>query len=277
MYRSSHIMMNKNMYGLPPGSILQLLYFDERIKVLMRKGYNSFIEVGSGQGIVSNHLLHLGFKGIGFDLNKEACEINREENKSFIHGNRYNVINKDFLTYDINEKFDIIFSRMVIEHLEDEDLYYYFRKCIKILNPGGIIISIVPAGIKYWGIEDEIAGHKKRYEYEDIEKLSNRHKLIIEHLAGLNFPISNILLGISNRIVQKAESYKDSLSQKQRSIESGFRRVKYKTNFPVLFSLILNPFVIYPFHIIQKYFTRHASCMVIYSELGLIKNEIKKN
>ena len=70
MFRSSHIMLNKNMYGLPPGSILQFLYFDERIKVLMQKGYNSFIEVGSGKGIVSNHLLNLGFKGIGFDLNK---------------------------------------------------------------------------------------------------------------------------------------------------------------------------------------------------------------
>ena len=266
-------MLNKNMYGLPPGSILQFLYFDERIKVLMQKGYNSFIEVGSGKGIVSNHLLNLGFKGIGFDLNKEACEINKEWNKSFIKRNRYNVIHKDFLIYEIIEKFDIIFSCMVIEHLEDEDLYYYFRKCIKILNPGGMIISIVPAGIKYWGIEDEIAGHIKRYEYEDIKKLSKDHKLVIKHLAGLNFPISNTLLGISNRIVQKRESYKYSLSQKQKSIESGCRKVKYKTNFPILFRLILNPFVFYPFHIMQKLFTRHANCMVIYSELGLIKNE----
>ena len=69
MFRLSHVMFNKNMYGLPPGSILQLLYFDERIKILMRKGYNSFIEVGSSKGIASNHLLQLGFKGIGFDLN----------------------------------------------------------------------------------------------------------------------------------------------------------------------------------------------------------------
>ena len=275
MFRLSHVMFNKNMYGLPPGSILQLLYFDERIKILMRKGYNSFIEVGSGKGIASNHLLQLGFKGIGFDLNKEACIINKLKNKSFIKGNRYNVINKDFLTYDINEKFDIIFSCMVIEHLKDEDLYDYFRKCIKILNPGGRIISIIPAGTKYWGIEDEIAGHKKRYEYKDIEKLCNHHKLIIKHLAGLNFPISNILLGLSNRIVQKTEISKYSLSQKQKSIESGCRKVKYKTNFPILFSLILNPFVIYPFHIIQKLFIRHTNCMVIYSELGLIKMKSK--
>ena len=74
-------------------------------------------------------------------------------------------------------------------------------------------------------------------------------------------------------IVQKRESYKYSLSQKQKSIESGCRKVKYKTNFPILFRLILNPFVFYPFHIMQKLFTRHANCMVIYSELGLIKNE----
>lgn len=73
------------MIGLPPGNILQFLFIKERIKKLrIEQNTNSFIEVGSGNGHLSNLLLKLGMTGVGYDLNIGACDNNAERNKTFI-------------------------------------------------------------------------------------------------------------------------------------------------------------------------------------------------
>ncbi len=62
------------MRVLPPGSILQNLYLKERIR---KSNWKNFIEIGSGNGFLSNILLQNGLFGKGFDLNSSACENNR--------------------------------------------------------------------------------------------------------------------------------------------------------------------------------------------------------
>lgn len=45
---------------LPPGTILQQMYFKERLRAL---SCGRFVEVGAGQGVVSKTLLDLGWSG----------------------------------------------------------------------------------------------------------------------------------------------------------------------------------------------------------------------
>lgn len=59
--------------------------------------------------------------------------------------------------------------------------------------------------MKYWNIEDEIAGHMKRYEIKDIQDLTKKYKLKINHLASLNYPLSNWLFSLSNYIIRIKE------------------------------------------------------------------------
>lgn len=254
------------MIGLPPGNILQYLYLKERINSIKTNGLESFIEVGSGNGNVSKILLDKGLKGIGFDLNESACENNKERNGDYINKGVYKVFNEDFILNEQNFKVDIVISCMVIEHMPEDILNNYFLKCKEVLNKNGVIITLVPSSMKYWGIEDEIAGHIKRYEFENFHEISKRYDLSISNISGLTYPISNIVLGISNRLIKNNESSKLQLSQKEKTIYTGNRNVKYKTTFPKVFNLILNPFVLYPFHLLQKAFKSNKNNMVIYCE-----------
>ncbi|MEM9023040.1 MAG: class I SAM-dependent methyltransferase [Bacteroidota bacterium] len=256
------------MIGLPPGNILQYLYIRQRVRKLKKAGKGSFVEVGAGNGYLSGLLLKAGFTGHGVDLNESACENNRTNNAAAIASGAYSVHHGDFFGLDV--KADIIISSMVIEHLPEEDLDRYFQHCRSILNPNGVIITLVPASMKYWGIEDEIAGHMKRYEFEDFQQLESRHDLQLRHVSGLTFPLSNVFFGLSNRLVRKGESDKLEMSQKEKTVYTGNRDVAYKTTFPTFLNIILNPVVMYPFHVLQMLFHRNRNSMVIYAELAKV-------
>ena len=160
---------------------------------------------------------------------------------------------------------------MVIEHLPEDILKPFINKCKDLLSEGGTITFLVPSSMKHWGIEDEIAGHIKRYEKEDFIDFKEKYNLDINNITGLTFPISNWLFQISNFLVKKSESSKLLLSQKEKTVYTGNRNVAYKTTFPIIFGIILNEIVLYPFHIIQKLFSNNKNCLVLYCELRFEK------
>lgn len=254
--------------GLPPGNILQHLYLRERLKKISSSKTKKFLEIGSGNGYVSSVFLQMGWHGTGIDLNKSACTNNQNKNLKFIVSNRYNVICGDFMEIEFSEKFDVIISYMVIEHLPDDVLEKFMSKAISLLNTNGILIIQVPSNMKFWNIEDEIAGHIKRYEIKDVENLSTKFNLTIHHFTALNYPISNWLFNLSNYLIQKNEKDKLNLSQQDKTIYTGNRIVPMKTKFPKIFNLILNPITLYPFHIMQKiYSKKYNEALVFYFEL----------
>lgn len=256
------------MDEIAPGSILQRMYFKNRLKK-MKAG--KFLEVGCGNGYLSEILLSRGWQGTSFDLGESACEKSRQRNAKFITEKKYSVVSGDFLTAEINEKSDLVISMMVIEHLAPENVERYFEKCKKIIKPEGKIAVFVPAGMKHWGVEDDIAGHFRRYEFADFYKLAEESGLVILDLSGLTYPVSNLLLGLSNRMVRKNEGHKKDLSLEERTIQSGDRSVKFKTSFPFYLKLLLNEMVLFPFHLLQIINKKNPGSMVIYCEMGLRK------
>lgn len=158
---------------------------------------------------------------------------------------------------------------MVIEHFKVRQLYQYFKKCRELLFATGKIITLVPAGMRFWGIEDEIVGHIKRYEFEDVKRIADRLSFKVEHCVGLAFPISKILLPFSNFLVRRSERKKLALDLQEKTILSGDRKVFLKTKFPRVFRLLLNEKVLYPFHRVQKVFRNSRMSTVIYFELVL--------
>jgi 2-polyprenyl-3-methyl-5-hydroxy-6-metoxy-1,4-benzoquinol methylase len=252
------------MSELAPGSILQRMYFQKRIQ---KGNYKTFCEIGSGNGFLSKLLLSNGLSGVGFDLNASACENNSSMNQEFIQHKKYQVINDNFLTYQHQDKYDVVFSCMVIEHLTDEQVKAYFEKCKELLNPTGVIIIFVPSSMKYWGIEDEIAGHFRRYEFKDFETIASQHHLIIQDCCGLTYPISNILFPLSNYLINRQEGYKKNLDAQTQTILSGNRDVKFKTSYPPILKLFLNEVVLYPLYVLQRFFKNNKNSMVIYCEM----------
>jgi SAM-dependent methyltransferase len=252
---------------IAPGSLLQRMYLKERLKTIGTGDGKKFIEVGAGTGVISNLLLSNGYTGIGFDLNKTSCDANRELNHEYISKGLYEVSNNNFLDIKQVLKYDLIISCMVIEHLNDDDLKRYFSKSFELLSDNGVLISLVPACMDYWGVEDEIAGHYKRYTFNCFNEISKSFSYTIVKCIGLTYPISNLLFPISNYLIKRAEFQKYSLSKQEQTILSSNRKVSMKTDFPKVFYLFLNELTMYPFHLLQKYFKDNSKSMVIYCEM----------
>ena len=163
---------------------------------------------------------------------------------------------------------------MVIEHFNDKDVEKYFLKCFDVLADDGVLITLVPSSMKHWGIEDEIAGHFKRYSFDCFEKIAKKFSFSITKCDGLTYPVSNILFPISNYLIKKSESKKLMLSKKEQTINSSNRKVLMKTDFPVFLNFILNRVTMHPFHLLQKAFRKKSSSMVIYCEMKKLHNTV---
>lgn len=257
------------MLEIAPGTILQKMYLKERLKCFRDKDL-FFYEIGSGNGNLSKTLLEMGFQGAGFDLNSEACANNKRLNKKYIERGKYEIINKDFFQTDIKDMADLIISSMVIEHFENDLVEKYFERCKSFLRNEGKIITLAPASQKHWGIEDEIAGHYKRYSFNSFIEIAKRHSLQVKDLSGLTFPLSNFLLPLSNLIVYITEKHKKNLTKHNQTIISGNRNVMFKTVYPDFLNLFLNEVTLYPFYVLQKVFKNNPLSLVIYAEFAKV-------
>ena len=176
--------------------------------------------------------------------------------------------NGDWLTADDQAPVDLVISSMVLEHLDDEHVARYFDFAAQQLRPGGRGILFAPGSPPHWGIEDEIAGHYRRYTARSLSDAITRHGWTPTHAVGLTYPLSNLLLGLSNTLVERAEADKQALSLQQRTEQSGDRDVEWKTDFPTWTRLLLNETMLRPAHWLQKlrYSRTSKDALVIYCE-----------
>jgi len=250
---------------LPPGTILQQMYFRERLRVLSR---GRFIEVGAGQGIVSKTLLDLGWSGRAYDLNAQSLAVAAELNRLAVSQGRYALEQRDWLDVAPAEPVDLVVSCMVLEHFADADEARYLERCRAALKPGGHGILFVPGCPDYWGMEDAIAGHFRRYTFQSLQRSIETQGLRLQHVAGLTYPLSNLLFPVSEFLVRRAERRKLALSAQERTRLSGNRDVAFKTRFPPALRLVLNEAVMAPLHWLQKLNARNPRSMVIYAEFS---------
>lgn len=246
----------------PPGTILQRLYLRERLRGLPA---GRFVEIGVGTGGLSHELLRLGWHGEGWDLSAEAVGRSAETNAVAVAAGRYVLRLGDWLEHRGGEA-DLVVSSMVVEHLPDEREALYFERCREVLSERGRAVVLVPASPRRWGIEDEIAGHQRRYTPAGLTARLEELGFRVEHIAGLTFPVSNVLLPISNALVRRSEGHKRSLSKAERTRQSGTRDVAFKTTFPRALGFLLNERTLYPLHLVQKAARKSGRALVLYAE-----------
>ena len=168
------------------------------------------------------------------------------------------------------ERVDMVISCMVMEHMESDAETAYMQISKRWLNERGLMVGLVPASPAHWGIEDDIAGHCRRYTTDRLRTLSDANGWHLRHVAGLTFPISNLLLPVSNYLVDRTERSKMGLSAQERTRQSGRRNVKYKTRFPAMLRVILNRYTLYPLYLLQKVFSTSERALVLYFEANPI-------
>jgi SAM-dependent methyltransferase len=234
---------------------------------LSRLGRGRFVEVGTGQGGLSALLLGLGWIGSGYELNPESAAKARRRNGRFLARGRYRIVQGDWLAAPAEyPRADLVISSMVLEHLDEEAEARYVRKCRSCLAPGGRAVVFVPGSQRHWGVEDDIAGHYRRYSRARLRRVFRGGGFVAEEISGLTYPLSNLLLGLSNRLVARQEGYKQRMSRRERTESSGDRDVAFKTVFPSWLRVVLNRVTMMPWHVCQELCRDQRNCLVLYGQ-----------
>ena len=249
----------------PPGTILQHMYIEERLR---NRAPGTFIEIGVGRGFLTKLLLDLGWRGVGLELNPDAIEAASALNADARRDRRLEIHCMDWFSYDCSAKTNLIISSMVLEHLDDQLEKLYFEKCRALLEDGGLGVLLVPASPPHWGVEDDIVGHHRRYTPDQLRSKLTASGFTVSHLVGLTYPLSNVLLPLSNRLVSRHSRFVGSLSRREQTKRSSMIEIQWKTKFPRVASLLVNAITLYPFHILQKMNKNNKSSLILYVEFG---------
>lgn len=248
---------------LAPGIILQHLYVRERLN---QHAPGRFIEIGIGRGHLSRVLLELGWTGTGFDLGEETLEDAARINSEYIDNGSLNLMQGNWLEYRDDEQVDLVVSCMVLEHLEDSAEAEYLHKARACMKDGGLGILLVPGSPGHWGAEDDTAGHLRRYTPELLRSRLEDAGFTVNSIVGLTYPLSNMLLPLSDFLVRRSADKYLNLSQVERTKLSGRREIWGKTEFPVWTKLVLNRYILYPFHMLQKINKNNKNGLTLYAE-----------
>lgn len=249
------------MKALAPGLILQLMYLRARLR---RLPSGRFIEVGPGAGEVTQLLLSQGWHGCSYELDPISARRLRERFARPIAEGRYRVLCGDYIdACEPGDNADLVVSCMVMEHLDDVAERAFLARSAAALRNGGRMITIVPGSPEHWGIEDDIAGHFRRYTRDGIRALMRDNGWTLWTLDGLTYPLSNALLPMSNRLVARSEGSMLDADKTDRTKASGRRSVRFKTDFPAVLGWLLNPVTMYPLFLLQRIFRNARGALVL--------------
>ncbi len=85
------------------------------------------------------------------------------------------------LPFDDNT-FDLISALDIIEHVEDD--IGALKELCRVAKPGAYVLISTPLYAAFWTPFDELVGHYRRYEPEQLKKLLADNGLIVEQSAG---------------------------------------------------------------------------------------------
>jgi len=122
----------------------------------------TLVDIGGGNGFVAKNLQELGASVLMVEPGESGVKNAKTRGvKHIIHGGFQDA---GFL----NNKLDAVGLFDVLEHVEaDHEL---LREINRTLRPDGILIITVPAYGWLWSVDDEAAGHFRRYSLTDIKK-----------------------------------------------------------------------------------------------------------
>jgi SAM-dependent methyltransferase len=138
------------------------------------------LDIGTSTGTNLRMLRTLGFGNMqGLDASEEAIRYCVE--KGFNTVRQGDLCDMPFAS----NAFDLVLATDVVEHVDDDA--QAMTEIARILKPGGVALITVPTFRCLWGLQDEIARHKRRYRKSELLGLVTRSGMHIERQYYFNY------------------------------------------------------------------------------------------
>lgn len=158
-------------------------------KFTENKPVKSIIDIGCGDAELLRHLAKKfpNAKLAGIDVSDEQIE----ENKKIFSSMQFWQCDcgSAKLTDFINERFDIVLSSEVIEHVENDDLF--IKNLCELIAPGGYVLITTQSG-KMYKMDTQILGHLRAYSGKDIVKKLTDNSVEVKASLNSGFPILSL-------------------------------------------------------------------------------------
>ena len=132
----------------------------------------SLLEVGCGAGAVTRALYRAGYTMVGVD----PIETLVRKAEARCPAVRFVVADVAALEPTAFGPFAGLGFFDVLEHLDDPEALV--RTSLRLAAPDALVIATVPAQPSLWTIVDDLSGHKRRYEPDELGRLLRRCGLV---------------------------------------------------------------------------------------------------
>jgi SAM-dependent methyltransferase len=137
------------------------LLFAREIGALGLRRDPRILDIGTSTGTNLRMLRNLGYRCVvGLDLSEEA--VGYCEAKGLGPVRRGDVCALPFE----DASFDLVLATDIIEHVADDGLA--LREIARVLASEGKLLLTVPAFASLWGLQDEVARHRRRYRMRPL-------------------------------------------------------------------------------------------------------------
>lgn len=202
-----------------------------------------FVEMGAGTGGMTRLFLDRGFFGACHDLGADSREMMRGNLSAY----QDNIRVVESLEELEKKAYDYLLAFEVLEHIQDD--LNVLAEWAEYVKPGGKLLLSVPAHQKKYGKSDELVGHVRRYEKDQLRSLISAAGFEDICIVNYGYPITELTRRFSNFLVRGEKDY-DELSAEQRSIRSAQMKPKRINSWLKIFSGQL----VTPFCSIQRWF-----------------------
>jgi 2-polyprenyl-3-methyl-5-hydroxy-6-metoxy-1,4-benzoquinol methylase len=154
----------------------------------------TILDIGTSTGTNLRMLRTLGFSNVqGLDASEEAIRFCVQ--KGFDTVRKGDLRNMPFAS----DVFDFVLATDVIEHVDNDA--QAMTEIARILRPGGAALITVPTFRCLWGLQDEIAQHKRRYRKSELLALVTRSGMQIERQYYFNYLLF-LPIWLGRRLIQ---------------------------------------------------------------------------
>jgi SAM-dependent methyltransferase len=175
--------------GRPPLTMNAWLRYDVIVRLLAaRTGTHSILEIGAGGGALGSRLAER-YEYVGLEPDADSfATASRRLDASPGAGTVLTIPAED---YRPDRLFDVVAAFEVLEHIEDDvgALLSWHR----FLKPNGSVLLSVPAWRSKWGALDEKAGHVRRYDPSDLERVLRSSGFGTIAISLYGFPLGYVL------------------------------------------------------------------------------------